>query len=178
MLKLEHNCNWIRRQKDYEFCELSIGYIDNRWVYEYQLFASPKWVEDGEAEYEGQLIHACKIYINYCPECGRKLQKDEGDCPCVRHVTKVDAKQESLVHQCFQLEEYNKLYSSFGSSEDRNGLWTIETSKFDVAWHLSRQTRVLERGHPETDELIFLFGFLIAFCPFCGKKLNDYHSPE
>jgi hypothetical protein len=189
MLEQEHKCENIARQQKYKFVRLSIKLANSQWIYVDELFASPGWVHDGEADYVGQLIRACKIYINFCPECGENLSKtEEGKLPL--RVSEEFFKAQTAPHrrhQCMKLEEYNKKYADFGSSKDSNGLWIIEENKFDKVWSLERHAYIIEqlvpqkKGQIEADKvgkLRFEFGFSIVYCPFCGEYLSDDRLPR
>jgi hypothetical protein len=166
--KQMHSCKEIEALNQSSSTSAVLQVFSKHWVLHYFSFADDKCVEDGEAQYEGEIIIIVDIQVTYCPYCGLSLM----DNAKPNDAKQAEPKKETR-HLCPQLERYNKRNPKVGYSFDADAYWVIE--RYDDWWNLARYTKSTERmianDEAEKDEMMFWNSTGISFCPFCGDRL-------
>jgi hypothetical protein len=186
--KKYHQCKWIEHKNNSGDASVKVSFIDDRWIFVRERFASAKHVEDGEAQYVGELLFTSQIPINFCPYCGIQLANNPNisrlSVSHKQHWTNTRWEAEYF-YQCSALDKYNEKLREFGSSTDKNGLWFVTKDNYDGydVWFLERHIFATEQmvqnsEAEEVGEICFQYGFDIMFCPFCGEQLDEKRSGE
>ena len=184
--KEHHQCHWVRLKNDLEDESIIICGIDDEWVFTRNRFANAICVEDGQADYIGELLFTSHIVINFCPYCGEKLS-DNQDLSYVgsnhkEYWTGTRWEVEDF-YQCSPLEKYNQKVRNFQTDTDTNGLWFVTKDNYDnddiwlLERHIFATQQMVQNGEAdEVGEVCFEYGFDILFCPFCGERLDEKRS--
>jgi hypothetical protein len=177
---MNHCCDWLKKYGNIdEFHLTTVEHVNGKWVLHKLLRANEKRVYDGEASYVGEIIHDHVIPINFCPKCGEKLTNEIENSHTDNHKQHAPEPKypELSPDHFFQCPEIGQLNSSLQDAgignrwfivQDPEGWWMLE--KF----RLATEEMVANHDVENLDELYFLSGYDIIFCPFCGELL----SPE
>jgi len=137
------------------------------------LKANEKVVYDGEAQRVGEVISEHQIIINFCPYCGEKLDPTLDIQPTDLHKAHAPEPTYPMqppenFYQCPEVEAHNKAANeNWFIVRDPEGVWFFEK-------HIRATQQMVEmRDADFAGELLFLSGFGISFCPFCGELLNE-----
>ena len=175
---MDHSCAWLSLKNSISG-PVAIEQTDGVWFLHHVLKADEKWVYDGEAAYVGEIIHDHFIPIHYCPYCGEKLSDKIENSHTDFHKSHAHLRKYPLLssdpfYQCPEVEQLNASLQDSGIGDrwlviqDLDGVWLLE--KFTLA----TEEMVANQDVDNLDELYFLSGFDIIYCPFCGELL----SPE
>lgn len=165
----DHRCDKIKSLENVGNNYLKIQAFNSIWVLHKFDFANEKWVNDGEAQYPGQLLSIYDIALNYCPFCGILLHNN---------LSNVERPIEPVIHEfehkCEKLNDYNHKHTHVGYSFDTDAIWKIikDSNTWFLAQYAIATSKIVRAGEADKDEPILWHSMNIAFCPFCGQELK------
>ncbi len=167
--KLEHKCEIFSSYFDRDpEVDLRIRSFNGSWLFHKFEYASEKWVYDGEAQYEGEILTVFDLIINYCPYCGLLLNTQ-----LAHSISETELCKDINEHKCSEIHSYNQKFLKVSFSFDTDAIWKV--CHDDECWYLEKHSiateRMVDAEVADRDEMVLWFGTSIKFCPFCGKEL-------